>query len=159
MMVSIALGLIAALLGLAWQLGVVWLIVTAWEPTPDMAGMGWAVAGHRGLVVHGRLASSARPPCPTRSPSMCSGDLRLALAAHLAQVPDGGFRTLRRQPPCAGSSSTMSRASRTALRISCRRFSANFTVPLIVLVVLFALDWGWHWPPRCRSSSASPPCA
>ncbi|GJE76563.1 ABC transporter ATP-binding protein [Methylorubrum suomiense] len=140
MTVSIALGLIAALLGLAWQLGVVWLIVTAWEPTPDMAGMGWAVAGIAGLVVAGRLAFLGSTALSHKIAVDVQRDLRLALAAHLAQVPMAvseryGASALRRLVL----DDVESLEDGVAHLVP--EASANFTAPLIVLVVLFALDW------------------
>lgn len=140
MTASIALGLLAALLGLAWQFGVVWLILEAMEPAPDATRMGWIVAGIAGLVVAGRLAFLASTALSHKIAIDVQRDLRLALAAHLARVPMAvseryGAKALRRLVLDDVES------VEDGIAHLVPEATANFTAPLIVLVVLFALDW------------------
>lgn len=140
MAASIALGLLAALLGLAWQLGVVWLILEAIGSAPDGARMGWAVARIAGLVVAGRLAFLGSTALSHKIAIDIQRDLRLTLAEHLARMPMAvceryGAEALRRLVLDDVES------VEDGIAHLVPEATANFTAPLIVLVVLFALDW------------------
>ncbi|MBE7199310.1 MAG: ABC transporter ATP-binding protein, partial [Parafilimonas terrae] len=140
MAASIALGILAALLGLTWQCGVAALILEALEPEPDRARMGWIVGAVASLVVAGRLAFLGSTALSHRIAIDVQRDLRLAVAAHLARVPLSvseryGAKALRRlivddiESIEDGVAHLVPEAS------------ANFAAPLIVLIGLFALDW------------------
>ncbi|MCJ2129807.1 ABC transporter ATP-binding protein [Methylobacterium sp. E-045] len=140
MAASIALGLLAALLGLAWQLGVVWLILEAMGPAPDRARMGWAVAWIAGLVVAGRLAFLGSTALSHAIAIDVQRDLRLALAEHLVRVP---MAVCERYGPKALRRLVLDDVESVEDGVAhlVPEASANFTAPLVVLGVLFALDW------------------
>lgn len=140
MAVSIALGLLAALLGLAWQGGVALLIVEALEPAPDRVRMGWTVAAIAALVVAGRVAFLGSTALSHKIAIDVQRDLRLRIAEHLARVPMAvseryGAKALRRL--------IVDDVERVEDGIAhlVPEATANFTAPLIVIVALFALDW------------------
>ncbi|WP_018262960.1 ABC transporter ATP-binding protein [Methylobacterium sp. WSM2598] len=140
MAAAIAFGLLAALLGLAWQLGVTRLILDALEPAPDRARMGWTVAGIAALVVAGRLAFLGSTALSHSIAVDVQRDLRLALAEHLARVPAAVFeryggKALRRLVLDDVES------IEDGIAHLVPEATATFTAPLIVLVGLFALDW------------------
>lgn len=140
MAASIALGLLAALLGLAWQLGVTWLIVEALEPAPDRGRMGWIVAAVAALVVAGRLAFLGSTALSHKIAIDVQRDLRLTIAEHLARVP---MAVSERYGPEALRRLILDDVERIEDGIAhlVPEATANFAAPLIVLVALFVLDW------------------
>ncbi len=137
---SIALGLLAAFLGLAWQLGVYRLIVEALAPIPDAGRMAWTVGLVAMLLVIGRLAFLGSTALSHRIAFDVQRDLRLRIAEHLARVPLAvteryGAKALRRL--------IVDDVERVedGLAHLVPETTANFAAPLVLIVALFAIDW------------------
>ncbi|WP_083468076.1 ABC transporter ATP-binding protein [Methylobacterium tarhaniae] len=137
---SIALGILAALLGLAWQFGVSLLIIETLEPAPDGARMSWTLAAVAAAIVAGRLAFLGSTALSHMIAIDVQLDLRLRIADHLARVPLSvceryGTEALRRLIVDDVES------VEDGLAHLVPEATANFVAPFVVILALFALDW------------------